>query len=43
MRDEGLVDSDEPFTNLLTQGMVVAETYYREDARAATTGTTRRR
>jgi len=31
MRDEGLVDSDEPFTNLLTQGMVVAETYYRED------------
>ena len=32
MRDEGLVDSDEPFTNLLTQGMVVAETYYRVDA-----------
>jgi leucyl-tRNA synthetase len=30
MRDEGLVSSDEPFTNLLTQGMVVAETYYRE-------------
>jgi len=30
MRDEGLVRSDEPFTNLLTQGMVVAETYYRE-------------
>jgi leucyl-tRNA synthetase len=30
MRDEGLVGSDEPFTNLLTQGMVVAETYYRE-------------
>ncbi len=29
MRDEGLVDSDEPFTNLLTQGMVIAETYYR--------------
>ncbi|HTO19100.1 MAG TPA: leucine--tRNA ligase [Pseudomonas sp.] len=29
MRDEGLVSSDEPFTNLLTQGMVVAETYYR--------------
>ncbi|KHO64478.1 leucine--tRNA ligase [Pseudomonas flexibilis] len=29
MRDEGLVNSDEPFTNLLTQGMVVAETYYR--------------
>ncbi len=32
MRDEGLVQGDEPFTNLLTQGMVVAETYYREDA-----------
>ncbi|NGY06974.1 leucine--tRNA ligase [Solimonas terrae] len=32
MRDEGLVASDEPFTNLLTQGMVVKETYYREDA-----------
>ena len=30
MRDVGLLSSDEPFTNLLTQGMVVAETYYRE-------------
>lgn len=30
MRDEGLVTGDEPFTRLLTQGMVVAETYYRE-------------
>ncbi|MBU2323273.1 MAG: leucine--tRNA ligase, partial [Gammaproteobacteria bacterium] len=29
MRDEGLLSSDEPFKNLLTQGMVVAETYYR--------------
>ncbi len=29
MRDEGLVNSNEPFTNLLTQGMVIAETYYR--------------
>lgn len=29
MRDEGLVSSNEPFQNLLTQGMVVAETYYR--------------
>ena len=29
MRDEGLIGSDEPFTNLLTQGMVVADTYYR--------------
>ncbi|MBK5963055.1 leucine--tRNA ligase [Thiocystis minor] len=32
MRDEGLVDCDEPFKNLLTQGMVVAETWFREDA-----------
>ncbi|MEN8175325.1 MAG: leucine--tRNA ligase [Pseudomonadota bacterium] len=31
MRDEGLLDNDEPFTRLLTQGMVVAETYYREE------------
>ncbi|MEW5770932.1 MAG: leucine--tRNA ligase [Pseudomonadota bacterium] len=30
MRDEGLVSSNEPFANLLTQGMVVAETYYRD-------------
>jgi leucyl-tRNA synthetase len=29
MRDEGLVSSNEPFKNLLTQGMVVAETYFR--------------
>ncbi|MFI8462507.1 leucine--tRNA ligase [Stutzerimonas stutzeri] len=29
MRDEGLVSSNEPFKNLLTQGMVVADTYYR--------------
>lgn len=29
MRDEGLVNSNEPFTKLLTQGMVIAETYYR--------------
>ncbi len=32
MRDEGLVDCDEPFAKLLTQGMVVAETWYREGA-----------
>jgi leucyl-tRNA synthetase len=32
LRDEGLVDGDEPFKRLLTQGMVVADTYYREDA-----------
>src|SRR3546814_2027191 len=30
LRDQGLVKRDEPVTNLLTQGMVVAETYYRE-------------
>ena len=30
LRDEGLAPGDEPFTRLLTQGMVVAETYYRE-------------
>ena len=29
MRDLGLIKGDEPFTRLLTQGMVVAETYYR--------------
>lgn len=33
MRDVGLVTSDEPFTRLLTQGMVVAETYFTEDER----------
>ena len=32
MRDMGLVKFDEPFTNLLTQGMVLNETYYRDDA-----------
>ena len=32
MRDCGLVKVSEPFTNLLTQGMVVADTYYRESA-----------
>ena len=32
LRDEGLVAGDEPFKRLLTQGMVVADTYYREDA-----------
>jgi leucyl-tRNA synthetase len=31
MRDEGLVEVDEPFRRLLTQGMLLAETYYRED------------
>ena len=32
MRDEGLLNVDEPFARLLTQGMVVCETYYREGA-----------
>ncbi len=31
MRDVGVVTSDEPFTRLLTQGMVIAETFYRDD------------
>ncbi len=32
MRDEGLVQGNEPFKNLLTQGMVVAPTFFREEA-----------
>jgi len=35
MRDEGLVNSDEPAVNLLTQGMVIADTYYRENDKGA--------
>ena len=31
LRDAGLVNCDEPFANLLTQGMVVAPTFYREE------------
>jgi len=31
LRDLGLVDSDEPARRLLTQGMVIADTYYREN------------
>jgi len=30
MRDVGLIESDEPFARLLTQGMVIAETFYRD-------------
>ncbi|WP_219062674.1 leucine--tRNA ligase [Pseudomonas sp. UMAB-08] len=37
MRDEGLVTSNEPFKNLLTQGMVIAETYYRLEANGSKT------
>ncbi len=35
MRDEGLVECDEPFTSLLTQGMVLADTYYVENESGA--------
>lgn len=35
MRDEGLIEADEPFTNLLTQGMVLADTFYYEDESGA--------
>ncbi|MFO7994992.1 MAG: leucine--tRNA ligase [Marinobacter sp.] len=31
LRDVGLVNSSEPFNRLLCQGMVLAETYYRDD------------
>ena len=31
MRDEGLVTSDEPFKNLLTQGMVLASSWFTQD------------
>jgi len=32
LRDQGLVSSDEPAINLLCQGMVIADTFYRENA-----------
>ena len=35
MRDAGLVHTAEPATNLLCQGMVVAETFYRDEANGA--------
>jgi leucyl-tRNA synthetase len=31
MRDEGLISSDEPFKNLLTQGMVLAGSWFTQD------------
>jgi leucyl-tRNA synthetase len=31
LRDEGLVDSSEPYKRLLCQGMVLADSFYRED------------
>jgi leucyl-tRNA synthetase len=36
LRDAGLVTSDEPFKRLLCQGMVLAETFYREAEGGAT-------
>ncbi|MCE2593578.1 leucine--tRNA ligase [Motilimonas cestriensis] len=33
LRDTGLVESDEPFKKLLTQGMVLADAFYYEDAK----------
>ncbi|HCB12699.1 MAG TPA: leucine--tRNA ligase, partial [Gammaproteobacteria bacterium] len=32
MRDLGLIQVNEPFAHLLTQGMVIAPTFYRESA-----------
>ncbi|AXR08457.1 leucine--tRNA ligase [Salinimonas sediminis] len=37
LRDEGLVDSDEPFKRLLCQGMVLADSYYSEDQKGKKT------
>nr|WP_201612016.1 leucine--tRNA ligase [Psychrobacter immobilis] len=37
MRDENLVSGDEPFANLMTQGMVLAGTFYRVNADGSTT------
>ena len=37
MRDENLVSGDEPFKNLMTQGMVLAGTFYRVNTDGSTT------
>ena len=37
LRDTGLVNSDEPFKRLLCQGMVLADSYYREDDKGGRT------
>ncbi len=37
MRDENLVSGDEPFKNLMTQGMVLAGTFYRINSDGSTT------
>jgi leucyl-tRNA synthetase len=38
MRDLGLVKFSEPFTKLFTQGMLLNESYYREDTSAGSSG-----
>ena len=40
MRDEGVVQGNEPFSNLLTQGMVLADTFYREAENGKKPGST---
>ena len=37
MRDEGMIECDEPFDSLLCQGMVLADTYYQKNANDSTT------
>ena len=37
LRDEGLVESDEPYKRLLCQGMVLADSYYSEDEKGKKT------
>ncbi|MBC3764558.1 leucine--tRNA ligase [Neptunicella marina] len=37
LRDEGLVESNEPFKRLLCQGMVLADSYFRTDENGKTT------
>jgi len=37
MRDAGLIESNEPFTRLLTQGMVIAETFFRKESDGSST------
>jgi len=37
MRDAGMLDADEPATRLLCQGMVIAETFRRDEADGSTT------
>ncbi|MCD6026219.1 MAG: leucine--tRNA ligase [Solimicrobium sp.] len=38
MRDMGLVKFDEPFINLFTQGMLLNESFFREDTREGSSG-----